>query len=279
MRVLAEKSEAGTIAAILGAAREVASFSELLRTMVIRDLKLRYRNSALGFLWSLLSPLLMMLVFILVFKVLTQSNIENYPVFLMTGLLPWIFTQGAMVGGLHSVTGNANLINKVYFPRELLPMSAVLAGFVQFVVGYVLLMVALLAFGVQLHGTIAFVPLIMLLNLAFALGLAMVVSVVNVFFRDLQHLVEIGILAWFFLTPIFYTLDVVPNTSFLGLDIHRWVFSLNPMATLVTDYRYVLTEGYWPIRHTVVTIAMSGILLGLGWYLMRRFAHRFAEIV
>jgi lipopolysaccharide transport system permease protein len=279
MRVLAEKSEAGTIASILGAAREVASFSELLRTMVIRDLKLRYRNSALGFLWSLLSPLLMMLVFILVFKVLTQSSIENYPVFLMAGLLPWIFTQGAVVGGLHSVTGNANLINKVYFPRELLPLSAVLAGFVQFVAAYVLLMVALLVFGVQLHVTIVFVPLIMLLNLAFALGLAMVVSVVNVFFRDLQHLVEIGMLAWFFLTPIFYTLDVVPNTSFLGLDIHRWVFSLNPMATLVTDYRYALTEGYWPIRHTVVTIAMSGFLLGLGWYLMRRFAHRFAEIV
>ena len=279
MRVLADKSEAGIFAAIMGAAREVASFSELLRTMVIRDLKLRYRNSALGFLWSLLSPLLMMLVFILVFKVLTQSTIENYPVFLMAGLLPWIFTQGSVAGGLHSVTGNANLINKVYFPRELLPVSMVLAGFVQFVAGYLLLTVVLLAVRVELHMTILFVPVIMLLNLLFALGLAMVVATVNVFFRDLQHLVEIGLLAWFFLTPIFYTLDVVPNTSFLGLDIHRWVFSLNPMATLVTDYRYVMTEGYLPIRHTVVTLAQAVFLFGLGWYLMRRLAYRFAEVV
>ena len=279
MRVLADKSEAGIFAAIMGAAREVASFSELLRTMVIRDLKLRYRNSALGFLWSLLSPLLMMLVFILVFKVLTQSTIENYPVFLMAGLLPWIFTQGSVAGGLHSVTGNANLINKVYFPRELLPVSMVLAGFVQFVAGYLLLIVVLLAFRVELHMTILFVPVIMLLNLLFALGLAMVVATVNVFFRDLQHLVEVGLLAWFFLTPIFYTLDVVPNTSFLGLDIHRWVFSLNPMATLVTDYRYVMTEGYLPIRHTVVTLAQAVFLFGLGWYLMRRLAYRFAEVV
>jgi ABC-type polysaccharide/polyol phosphate export permease len=247
--------------------------------MVIRDLKLRYRNSVLGFLWSLLSPLLMTLVFILVFKVLTQTDITNYPVFLMAGLLPWIFTQGSVAGGLHSVTSNANLINKVYFPRELLPLSVVLAGFVQFVIAYILLVAVLLAFRIELHATIVFLPLIMLLNLVFAAGLAMVVATVNVFFRDLQHLVEIGLLAWFFLTPIFYTLAIVPNTSFLGLDVHRWVFSLNPMATLVTDYRYVLTEGYLPIRHTAVTLVMALFLFGLGWYLMRRYSYRFAEIV
>ena len=279
MRVITEKSEARGLSAIAGAFREVASFSELLRTMVIRDLKLRYRNSVLGFLWSLLSPLLMTLVFILVFKVLTQTDITNYPVFLMAGLLPWIFTQGSVAGGLHSVTSNANLINKVYFPRELLPLSVVLAGFVQFVIAYILLVAVLLAFRIELHATIVFLPLIMLLNLVFAAGLAMVVATVNVFFRDLQHLVEIGLLAWFFLTPIFYTLAIVPNTSFLVLDVHRWVFSLNPMATLVTDYRYVLTEGYLPIRHTAVTLVMALFLFGLGWYLMRRYSYRFAEIV
>ena len=279
MRVITEKSEARGLSAIAGAAREVASFSELLRTMVIRDLKLRYRNSVLGFLWSLLSPLLMTLVFILVFKVLTQTEIPNYPVFLMAGLLPWIFTQGSVAGGLHSVTSNANLINKVYFPRELLPLSVVLAGFVQFVIAYILLVAVLVAFRIELHATILFLPLIMLLNLVFAAGLAMVVATVNVFFRDLQHLVEIGLLAWFFLTPIFYTLAIVRNTSFLGLDVHRWVFSLNPMATLVTDYRYVLTEGYLPIRHTAVTMVMALFLFGLGWYLMRRYSYRFAEIV
>ena len=279
MRVITEKSEARGLSAIAGAAREVASFSELLRTMVIRDLKLRYRNSVLGFLWSLLSPLLMTLVFILVFKVLTQTDIPNYPVFLMAGLLPWIFTQGSVAGGLHSVTSNANLINKVYFPRELLPLSVVLAGFVQFVIAYILLVAVLVAFRIELHATILFLPLIMLLNLVFAAGLAMVVATVNVFFRDLQHLVEIGLLAWFFLTPIFYTLAIVRNTSFLGLDVHRWVFSLNPMATLVTDYRYVLTEGYLPIRHTAVTMVMALFLFGLGWYLMRRYSYRFAEIV
>ena len=279
MRVLAEGSDAGAISAIAEAVREVASFSELLRTMVIRDLKLRYRNSVLGFLWSLLSPLLMTLVFILVFKVLTQSEIPNYPVFLMAGLLPWIFTQGSVAAGLHSVTGNANLINKIYFPRELLPLSVVLAGFIQFVVAYALLVAVLLVFRIELHATLVFVPVIMLLNLVFAAGLAMVVATVNVFFRDLQPLVEVGLLAWFFLTPIFYTLDIVPNTSFLGLDVHRWVFSLNPMATLVTDYRHVLTEGYLPIRHTAVTLVVALFLFGVGWYLMRRFSHRFAEIV
>ena len=279
MRELSGKSKVGPFSAVADSIRELASFSELLRSMVIRDLKLRYRNSALGFLWSLMSPLLMTLVFILVFTVLTQSNIADYPVYLMAGLLPWLFTQGSIAGALHSVTGSSNLINKVYFPREFLPLAVVLAGFVQFSIAYALLIIGLLIFRVELHTTIIFVPLIMLLNLVFVAGLAMVVATINVFFRDLQHLVEIGLLAWFFLTPIFYTLDIVPNTSFLGLDVHRWVFSLNPMATLVTDYRYLLMEGYLPIRHTTVTLVAAIVLFVLGWYLMRRFSHRFAEIV
>jgi len=279
MRIVATQSSKRFPASLIQTALEVASYTELLRTMVVRDLKVRYRNSVLGFGWSLLSPLLMMVVFTIVFKVLTKTNIPNYPLFLLTGLLPWNFTHSALSSGLRSVTGNSNLIKKVYFPRELLPISAVAGAFIHFVLAFGLLLLALVAFRGQLHATILFVPAIMLLQLVLVAGLAMIGAAANVYFRDLEQLIDIALLAWFFLTPIFYALAIVPNDRILGLDIHRWVFSLNPMATLVTDYRYLMLEGWMPIRHTAVTVVTAAGAFGFGWWLIRRFSRRFAEIV
>lgn len=247
--------------------------------MVVRDLKVRYRNSVLGFGWSLLQPLLMMLVFTIVFKVLSRTEIPNYPLFLLTGLLPWNFTHNALSSALRSITGNAALVTKVYFPRELLPLSAVLGAFVHFVVAFSLLVIGMLAFGVEFHSTVLLVPMIMLLQLGLVAGLALIFAAANVMMRDLEQLVDVGLLAWFFLTPIFYALSVVPNDQFLGLDIHRWVFSLNPMATLVTDYRYAAIEGFLPIRHTAVTMLTAAAAISAGWWLIRHYSHRYAEVV
>jgi len=121
------------------------------------------------------------------------------------------------------------------------------------------------------------IPLIMLLQLVLVMGLSFILAMANVFFRDTEHLVEVGLLAWFFLTPIFYPISFVPNVTFLGLDVHRWVFMLNPMATLTTDYRFAIMFGSFPIRHTIATIIVAVVALGFGWWVFRRFAHRFAE--
>ncbi len=279
MRIVATHSRDRFPTAIWRAAVELASHTDLLRNMVVRDLKVRYRNSVLGFGWSLLQPLLMMLVFTLVFKVLSRTEIPNYPLFLLTGLLPWNFTHSALSSALRSITGNSALITKVYFPRELLPLSAVLGAFVHFVLAFALLLIGMLAFGVEFHSTVLLVPIIMLLQLGLVAGIAMVLAAANVMMRDLEQIVDVGLLAWFFLTPIFYALAIVPNDQFLGLDIHRWVFSLNPMATLVTDYRYTVMEGFMPIRHTVVTLATAAVAMSAGWWLIRHFSPRFAEVV
>ncbi|MCY3802774.1 MAG: ABC transporter permease [Chloroflexi bacterium] len=279
MRIVATHSRDRFPISVWRAAIELVSHTELLRNMVVRDLKVRYRNSALGFGWSLLQPLLMMLVFTIVFKVLTRTEIPNYPLFLLTGLLPWNFTHSALSSALRSITGNSALITKVYFPRELLPLSTVLGAFVHFVLAFVLLLIGMTAFGVEFHATVLLVPVIMLLQLVLIAGLAMILAAANVIMRDLEQLVDVGLLAWFFLTPIFYALAIVPNDRFLGLDIHRWVFSLNPMATLVTDYRYIMMEGFMPIRHTAVTVATAAVAITVGWWLIRRFSPRFAEVV
>ena len=263
---------------VWGAVREIADGADLLRNLVVRDLKVRYRGSIFGFAWSLLNPLLMMAVFTLVFQVLAQyDDIQLYPLFLMAALVPWLFTQQALTTAMRSITSNAQLIKKVYFPRELLPMSAVLASFVNFLLAFFIFWVIGLIFGVGNTRAMLMVPLIMLLQLTLVMGLSLILAMANVFFRDTEHLVEVGMLAWFFLTPVFYSISVVPNVTFLGLDVHRWVFMLNPMATLTTDYRYAIMFGSFPIRHTIATIVVAVVALGFGWWIFRRYAHRFAE--
>ena len=263
---------------VWNALREISRHGDLLRNLVVRDLKVRYRGSILGFAWSLLNPLLMMGVFTLVFQVLSPNNaVDRYPLFLMAALVPWLFTQQALTSAMRSVTSNSQLIKKVHFPRELLPISAVLASFINFVLAYALFWLIGLIFGVGNTRAMLLVPLIMTLQLVLVMGLGLILSTTNVFFRDTEHLVEIGLLAWFFLTPVFYAMSIVPNVTFLGLDAHRWVFTLNPMATLVTDYRYAVMWGFLPIRHTMITMAVAVVAIGFGWWLFRRFSPRFAE--
>ena len=220
----------------------------------------------------------MMGVFTLVFQVLANIDpIERYPFFLLAALVPWLFTQHAITSAMRSVTSNAQLIKKVYFPRELLPISAILASFINFILAYAVFWLVAIPFGVGTSIAMALIPLNMLLHLVFVLGLGLLLASVNVFLRDTEHIVEVGLLAWFFLTPIFYAMSIVPNAMFLGLDIHRWVFTLNPMATLVTNYRYAFMWGFFPIRHTLVTGVIAIGLLGVGLWLFRRLSARFAE--
>ena len=262
----------------VGTVRDLFTYGDLLRNLVVRDLKVRYRGSVLGFGWSLLNPLLMMGVFTLVFQVLANIDpIERYPFFLLAALVPWLFTQHAVTSAMRSVTSNAQLIKKVYFPRELLPISAILASFINFILAYAVFWLVAIPFGVGTSIAMALVPLNMLLHLIFVLGLGLLLASVNVFLRDTEHIVEVGLLAWFFLTPIFYAMSIVPNAMFWGLDIHRWVFTLNPMATLVTNYRYAFMWGFFPIRHTLVTAVIAIGLLGVGLWLFRRLSARFAE--
>ena len=278
MAANAVKGRAYAARRFLRSIRELSSYSDLLRNLVVRDLKVRYRGSVLGCGWSLLNPLLMMAVFTLVFQVLAKTDpIERYPFFLLAALVPWLFTQQALTSAMRSITSNAQLIKKVYFPRELLPLSAILASFVNFLLAYGVFWLVAIPFGVGVTGAMVFLPAIMLLHLVFVLGLGLLLAAINVYFRDTEHIVEVGLLAWFFLTPIFYAMSIVPNSTVLGLDVHRWVFILNPMATLVTDYRYAFMWGFLPIRHTLITVVGAVVLLGLGWSIFRRLSNRFAE--
>ena len=264
--------------------REWWDYRELLVNLVARDIKVRYRNSVLGFAWSLLNPLLLMLVFTLVFRVLTDPEriepaVQSFPIYVLSGLLVWNFTADVITRAMTSITGNRDLLTKVYFPREILPLSVVLANVVHFLLAVPLYFIFAVALDITLTHHVWSLPLLVLLQILLLSGIAFIVAALNVYFRDIESIMNVALIAWFFLTPIVYLLERIPNREFLGLDMWRWVYMLNPMAALITGYRYAILYGWplWRFKHLLLTAATAMLLLWIGLWLFRRYASRFVE--
>ncbi len=263
---------------------ELIQYRELLRNLVIRDLKVRYKNSVLGVVWSLLNPLLMMLVFTVVFTVMIPNNsVEKFPVFFLCGLLPWNFFSASVMGATTSIVGNAHLIKKVYFPREVLPISLVLSNLVNFFLALIVLFVMILIFHIPITPWMLLLPVLILIQVAFTVGIALFLSTVNVFYRDTQMVLEVLMLALFFLTPVFYPVDILPHSKTLfgiQIDIWRWTRILNPMASLIAAYRDVLYWGRMVGPDFLLRTAATALafLLG-GYYVFCRYSRVFGEEV
>lgn len=213
--------------------RDIAARRELLLILIGRNLKIRYKNSALGFFWSLLGPLLFMLIYG------TFLRLINYPLHLPTlisGVIVWQFLATCTGDSLHAIVGNANLVTKASFPRLILPLSMVGANLVNFLLAGVVLVALLLAFDPS-FGLLWLLPLVLLTHVALCLGLALCLSCANVFFRDTEHILSVVMLAWFFMTPVIYE----PQRVLASLDpgLHALFFA-NPMAGIVTAYRMAL---------------------------------------
>jgi ABC-2 type transport system permease protein len=264
---------------------------ELLTELVRKDLKVKYKNSALGFIWSLANPLLYLAVFTLVFTQLLKNGIDNFPVLFMSGFLVWNFFNLATLSGTGSVVGNANLVRKVRFPRVVLPLSSVGFAGVHFVLqlGVLLIVLALFyrdAFGPQL---VLLVPALAVVTV-FATAMALLASALNVRFRDVEHLLEVILLAWFWLTPIVYPVTFVRDR----LAGSPWLFRLymaNPMTAVVTAMqraiyvhpvtggRQILPSGGYGfyLAWLGVAGAIALALLAVGLWTFRRLQADFAE--
>src|SRR5260370_12436191 len=223
----ARPSRAGTLRR---GVEEVLAYWELTTNLVARDLKTKYRGSVLGIFWSLLNPLLLMLVYTLVFSVIVRVNIKPYPVFLLAGLVPWNAFSQTLVNATNSVTENAAIVRKVYFRLEILPLSAVLSSTVHLLISLGLLAVLAIVFGVGIGWSILFLPLLLLLQILFSFGLGCLLAAGQVYFRDVQYFLTVLITVWFFATPIVYSIDLVPARF-------RVFFEANPMAWLVSSYQ------------------------------------------
>jgi len=256
----------------------LTGYGELLRTLLRRELRARYQGSALGLVWSLLFPLAMMGVYTLVFSVLWRGarNIPHYPLFVLAGLAVWTFFQSSVALGTTSLVTGADLIKKVWFPRELVPAAVVLAQTISALVILGILVPFSLYVVPENARTVALALPFFLALLCLALGLAWMLSVADVFFRDVEHLVAVLFLPWFFLTPVLYGLDQLPAAASHQTVIHLLRYG-NPITPYVEGIRAVVLEATVPGVAILVYIFLVGPLTALlGLAVLQRYEDRVA---
>jgi ABC-type polysaccharide/polyol phosphate export permease len=250
-------------------------YGALVRNLVLKDLKLKYRGSALGVAWSLLNPILLLSVYTVAFKYIVRIQTEHYAYFLLVGLLPWTFFATAAQASTAAITGNGHLIRKVYFPRQILPMATVLFSFAQFLLALtVFLPLLILLSGAPVRwAPMAALPLLLAVHLAFTIGLAFALSSLTVFFRDIAHFTEVGILLLFWVTPIIYPVNMVPPAL-------RSLFLASPPAAFAVAYQDLLFWGRMPDGLVIATIlGWSLLAVVAGHAIFKRLSPRFAEEV
>ncbi len=254
--------------------REVLEYRELLFFLTWRDVRVRYKQTALGAAWALLQPVLSMLVFSVFFGALARvpSDALPYPVFAYCGLLPWQLFAFALTASAQSLTANERLVTKVYFPRLLLPLSAVLAGLVDFAVASLLLAPLMWAYGVRPGPALLTLPLFVLLALATAVAVGLGLGALNVRFRDVRHALPFLTQFWLFATPIAYPASLVPER-------YRLLMGLNPMSGVVEGFRWALLGAPAPgaLLGVSIVVVLLGLVLGLLYFL--RVERSFADVI
>jgi len=253
-------------------AREIHDYRDLLAALTRRDLMLRYKQTAMGVAWAVLGPVAQMLLFTVIFtKVTTLRTDLPYPVYAYAGLLPWNLTASALRFATVSLTGNTALLNRTSFPREVLPLSTVLVALVDFLVAATVLVGLMVYFGIGISWTVLLVPLVILVQLSFTAGVALLLAMANLFFRDVRHLVDVLILVWMLASAVVYPIERI------GGALGR-LFALNPMTPIIEAYRAVLLRGEPPAALPFAYAATVALVtLCIGWFLFHRAELRFAE--
>lgn len=253
--------------------REIYDYREMLRNLVKRDLRTRYKGSVLGFLWTFVNPLLQLVVYSAVFSTILRMNVEKYPMFLFVVLLPWLFFANSTQSGTGLIMTYSNLVKKVYFPRTILPLATTTAGLINMALSFLVAFVALYLFKIPMNASLLALPLVMLIQYIFTLGFVFILSALNVYLRDIEHLWANIVMAWFYLTPIVYPLDMIP-ARFMN------IFFLNPMTIFTLAYRDILYRGIFPNFILLGNLfIISVLILIFGYVVFKRLERGFAEIV
>jgi len=254
---------------------ELYRHRELLWIWTLREIKIRYKQSVVGVGWAILQPLVLMLAFTIVFSFLTRMPSEGapYAVFSYVALLPWTFLATSIAFGVPSLVNNINLVTKIYFPREILPIASVIAAFVDFLVAALVLVGLMWFYGVPVRPAILWVPLAIGIQMALTLGIVFLMAAVNVRYRDIRFLVPLGMQLWMYASPVIYPVNVVPES------VRSW-YMLNPMSVLIETYRGALLYGRTPhITDIAVTAVISVALLIAGYWHLKRAEGSFADII
>jgi lipopolysaccharide transport system permease protein len=253
---------------------ELWAYRELLHTFILRDIKVRYKQTALGAAWAVIQPFFMMVVFTLFFGKLANVSSEGipYPLFSYAALLPWTLFAEGITRSTNSMVGNAAIMTKVYFPRLILPISSVISPLMDFSIAFVILLGMMLYYGFFPTINVVWLPAFILLALATSLGVGLWLSALNVQYRDFQYTVPFLIQLWLFASPVIYSSSAVPEP-------YRWIYSLNPMVGVIDGFRWALLGTSPPSLLTVVSVLVVIALVVSGAYYFKRMEKTFADVV
>ncbi|MFB3916099.1 MAG: ABC transporter permease [Terriglobales bacterium] len=253
--------------------KEVRKNWELIWALAIKELRIRYKRSTLGFLWSLLNPLLMMVILTVVFSTIMPLPLHHYAVFLISALLPWTFLAQALAYGAESIVLNGDLLKKVYIDKAVFPVAAVLSNIINFLLSLLPLVLLLVCLRFPFYWTWVYLPVSLIGLVMFTLGCAFFCAAANVFFRDVSHILQIVLSAWFYVSPIIYSLDFIPQK-------YRFLFLLNPMLYILDGFRHAIYYGSLPSQQSIaLSLAIGIATLIVGYAFFRRWQDRFVYYV
>lgn len=251
--------------------KNLYNYREFLKTSVLKEFRGKYKKSFLGVLWSFINPLLQLLIYSVVFSFIMRSNVEHYTVFLVVALIPWTFFSTTINQGVSSIVQNEGIIKKVYFPREILPVAVVTSNLLNFGISCLIILGALIISGVGLSWYILLLPVIVLIQYLFTLGIVFIVSSITVYIRDLEYFINVLIMLWFYLNPIVYSVDIIPEK-------YLPIFNLNPMLHILNGYRDILYYKQAPDWINLIILFVVSLLFFIfGYKIFKKFEKRFAE--
>lgn len=251
---------------------EIFSYSDMVGSLVKRDLRGKYKGSVLGFLWTFINPLCQIIVYTIVFSVIVRSNLDKFYVYMIVGMIPWLFFDMSLRQGSGCVRYQGDMIKKIYFPREVLPISCVTSNFVNMLFCFLIVFAVLVISGIGCSiKALFFLPLVMGIEYLLALGFALLLSAGTVFFKDLEHITTVLLMAWIYGTPIMYSLDIVPQSI-------KWVFLANPMTSVIESFHKILYFKTVPsVRELAYSLVFAIIMIIIGEIVFMKLDDNFAE--
>ena len=252
---------------------DIYKYRQLIWVLALKELKVRYKRSVLGFTWALLNPALTMLVLTLVFSTILRFGIPHYSIFLLSVLLPWTFFSQSLSYAVESIVGNGELIKKISVPKLVFPVAAVVSNVINLLLSFIPLALLVVAMRFPFYSTWLYLPVPMLALIIFTLGMTFFFAAANVYYRDVTHIIQILLSAWFYLTPIIYSLDFVPANR-------QWFFKLNPLIYVINGFRLSVYYGELPRAQSIAaSFACALIALFLGFAVFRKFQDDFVYYV
>jgi len=254
---------------------ELLRYRQLVAVLVVRELKVRYKRSVLGLLWTMLNPLLLMVVYTVVFATIMRAAERNFAIFVLSGLLPWLFFSVSLVQGLNSILANQDLIRKIRIPQAVFPLSVVGSNLVNFALSLLPLLLLMAALRQPIRPALLFIPVAMLILAIFTAGATLLLATFTVFFRDVRHLTEVLLQMLLYLSPVFYNLQVLPQRDAWWFHALQLVLRLNPLSYLFALVRDPIFYGRLPAAQVVgIAVAAAALLLVLGFAVFQRLSPR-----